>query len=59
MKLKVINIEGKKNNDIEVSDKIFSLNPNKHMIQSLVEDALMECFGNKKELKFIRGYLDE
>ena len=37
MKLKVINIEGKKNNDIEVSDKIFSLNPNKHMIQSLVD----------------------
>ena len=37
MKLKVINIEGKKNNDIEVSDNIFSLNPNKHMIQSLVD----------------------
>jgi 50S ribosomal protein L4, bacterial/organelle len=37
MKLKVINIEGKTNNDIEVSDKIFSLNPNMHMIQSLVD----------------------
>ena len=29
------------------------------MIQCLVEDALKECFGNKKELKFKRGYLDE
>ena len=37
MKLKVIDIEGKKNEDIEVSDKIFSLNPNNDMIQSLVD----------------------
>ena len=37
MKLKVINIEGKKVNDIEISDKIFSLNPNKNMIQLLVD----------------------
>ena len=37
MKLKVIDIEGNKNNDIEVSDKVFSLNPNKHMIQSLID----------------------
>ena len=37
MKLKVINIEGKKNEDIEVSDEIFSLNPNNDMIQSLVD----------------------
>ena len=39
MKLKVINIDGKKVNDIEISDKIFSLNPNKRMIQSLVRLA--------------------
>ena len=37
MKLKVINIEGKKISDIEVSDRIFSLNPNKYMIQTLIE----------------------
>jgi len=37
MKLKVINIDGKKIDHIELSDKIFSLNPNKSMIQSLVE----------------------
>ena len=37
MKLKVINIEGRKNEDIEVSDEIFSLNPNNDMIQSLVD----------------------
>ena len=37
MKLKVINIEGTKVNDIEISDKIFSLKPNKNLIQSLIE----------------------
>ena len=37
MKLKVINIDGKKSDDIEISDKIFSLNPNKYMIQMLVD----------------------
>ena len=36
MKLKVINIDGEKVNDIDVSDKIFSLKPNNNMIQSLV-----------------------
>ena len=36
MKLKVINIDGKKVNDIDVSDKIFSLKPNDNMIQSLI-----------------------
>jgi len=37
MKLKVINIEGKKVNDIEISDKIFSLKPNKKLIQLLID----------------------
>ena len=37
MKIKVIDIEGKKLNDIELSDKIFSLSPNKYVIQSLVD----------------------
>ena len=37
MKLKVINIDGKKVNDIEISDKIFSLEPNKYMIQSMID----------------------
>ena len=37
MKLKVINIDGKKNNDIELSDKIFCLDPNKYIIQSIVD----------------------
>ena len=36
MKLQVINTNEKKINDIEVSDKIFSLKPNKDMIQSLI-----------------------
>ena len=37
MKLKIINIDSEKVDDIEVSDKIFSLKPNKDVIQSLVE----------------------
>ena len=37
MKLKVINIDGKKVSDIEISDKIFSLKPNKYLIQSLID----------------------
>ena len=37
MKLKVINIEGKKVDDIEISDKIFSLKPNENLIQSLID----------------------
>jgi large subunit ribosomal protein L4 len=37
MKINVINIDGKVVNDIEISDKIFSLKPNKILIQSLVD----------------------
>jgi len=37
MKLKVINIDGAEVNDIEISDKIFSLKTNKNMIQSIVD----------------------
>ena len=37
MKLKDINIEGKQVNDIEISDKIFSLTPSKSVIQSLID----------------------
>jgi len=37
MKLKVISLDGKKVSDIDISDNIFSLNPNKSMIQSLVD----------------------
>jgi len=36
MKLKVISIDDKKSNDVELSDKIFSLIPNKTIIQQLV-----------------------
>jgi len=37
MKLDVIDINGKKVSDVEISDKIFSLTPNKVMIQLLVD----------------------
>ena len=37
MKLKVINMDGKEIKDIEISDKIFSLKPNKDLIQSLID----------------------
>ena len=36
MKVKVINIDGNTDSDIELSDKIFSLKPNKSIIHSLV-----------------------
>ena len=37
MKFKVISIDGKNNNDIDLSDKIFSLKPNDYVIQSLID----------------------
>ena len=37
MKLKVINIDGKKSDDIEISDKIFSLRTDKYLVQSLID----------------------
>ena len=43
MKLDVINLEGKKGNNIELSDKIFSLKPNKTMIQ-LIKDWQLNHF---------------
>jgi len=36
MKLKVIDIDGSKGKDVELSDKIFSLKPNKNIIQSMI-----------------------
>ena len=36
MKLKAINIDGSKSSDIELSDEIFSLKPNKSIIQSMI-----------------------
>ena len=40
MKFKVINIDGKKANDIELSDKILSLKPNEYLLHSLVDCQL-------------------
>ena len=37
MKLQVINMEAKKSDNIELSDKIFSVDPNKKIIQSVVD----------------------
>ena len=37
MKFQVINIDGKKINDIELSDQIFLAKPNKFLIQSVVD----------------------
>ena len=37
MKIKVIDIDGKKMEDVEISDKIFSLKPNEKLIQSLID----------------------
>ena len=40
MKLQAINIDGEKTGDIELSDKIFSVKPNKQLIQSIVDYQL-------------------
>ena len=37
MKLKVISMEDKKSEDIEISDKIFSLRTDKYLVQSLID----------------------
>ena len=37
MKLKVISIDGEGVNDINISDKIFSLKPDNYLIQSLID----------------------
>ena len=36
MKAKVLNFDGKKSSDVELSDKIFSLKPNKSIIESVI-----------------------
>ena len=37
MKLQVINIDGKKTEEIQLSDKIFSVKPSKNLIQSILD----------------------
>ena len=37
MKVKVINIDGKKSDDIEISDKVFSVKPNNILIRSVID----------------------
>ena len=37
MKLEVINIEGKKIDSVEVSDKIFSAEVNKKLVKSIID----------------------
>ena len=51
MKLKVIDIEGKKAEDIEISDKIFSLKPNKILIQSIIDWQLNHFKSRKAKTK--------
>ena len=51
MKLTVINIDGKKTTNIELSDKIFSLTPNKYVIQSLVDWQLNHFKPRKAKTK--------
>ena len=35
MKLEVINFDGKKISNVEISDKIISINPNKNVVKSV------------------------
>ena len=51
MKLKVINLSGKKVDDIEISDKIFSLKPNNDVIKSLIDWQLNHFKPRKAKTK--------
>ena len=51
MKIKVLNFEGDKINDIEISDKIFSIKPNSHIIQSLIDWQLNHFKARKAKTK--------
>ena len=51
MKLKVLNIDGKKINDIEISDTIFSLKPNYNIIQSLLDWHMSHAKQRKAKTK--------
>ena len=51
MKLKVINIDGKQLSDIEISDKIFSLTPDKYLVQSLIDWQLNHFKPRKAKTK--------
>ena len=37
MKIKVLSLDGKSTQNIDLSDKIFSLKPNKSLIQTVVD----------------------
>ena len=54
MKFQVTNIEGKNIDNIELSDKIFSLKPNKYVLQILV-DWQMNHFKPRKAKTKQRG----
>ncbi len=51
MKLKVLNIDGAKVSDIEISDQIFSLKTNDNMIQSIVDWQLNHFKPRKAKTK--------
>ena len=42
MKLSVINIDGKKISDIDLSDKVFSLKPNKNIIATDIAENIIK-----------------
>ncbi len=51
MKLKVINIDGKNTDNIEISDKIFSVKPSKNIIQSILDWQLNRFKPRKAKTK--------
>jgi len=59
MKLQVINMDGKKTENIELSDKIFSVKPYKNLIQSVVDWQLNHFKNNivliKQNFFYVEG----
>ena len=41
MKAKVIDIKGKENNQIELSDYVFNIKPNRHVIYEAIKNELL------------------
>ena len=55
MKIQVINIEGKKIDSIEVSDRIFASKPNENVIQTIVDWQINHLKFRRAKTKQIFG----
>ena len=57
MKVKVINIDGKNTDNIEISDKIFSVKPSKSIVKSILDWQLNKFKPRTYRLWMVRFYI--